>query len=192
MRFTLDTNCVIDLEERRANEAAIRELIELHRANKLALAVPGISASERQPSSGYSTSFDSFLSKLSGVDLSRVEILRPLAYLDIGYFDQCVLADDNMVALERSIHEVLFPEIAFLWPEYESKSGLAHDVAMRKWRNAKCDVLGMWSHIHYQGDVFVTNDKNFHNAEKKAKLLALGAGRIEAPSSALLLAKVAK
>jgi hypothetical protein len=158
MRFTLDTNCVIDLEEHRANEVVIRELIELHRANKIALAVPGISASENQPNSGYSTSFNAFLSKLSGVDLSGVEILKPPAYLDIGYFDQCVLADDNMVALERGIHEVLFPEIAFLWPEYESRSGLARDDALRKWPNAKCDTLGMWSYIQYKGDVFVTSD----------------------------------
>jgi len=45
----------------------------------------------------------------------------------------------------------------------------------------------MWSHIHHKRKVFVTSDRNFHKADKKAALIALGAGRIEDPESALSL-----
>jgi hypothetical protein len=31
---------------------------------------------------------------------------------------------------------------------------------------AKCDVLMMWSHIHFHGDLFVASDKRFHNSEQ--------------------------
>jgi hypothetical protein len=55
------------------------------------------------------------------------------------------------------------------------------------WRNRNCDVQAIWSHIHHKRDVFVTSDCNFHKADKKAALIALGAGRIEHPEGALSL-----
>jgi hypothetical protein len=71
---------------------------------------------------------------------------------------------------------VLFPRLSF--------DGAALD---HQWRNAKCDVLSIWSHIHYRRHVFVTSDGNFHKETKKPRLLALGAGRIEQPADAALL-----
>jgi hypothetical protein len=50
-----------------------------------------------------------------------------------------------------------------------------------KWRNAKCDVLALWSHIRFNGDVFVTSDKNFWKQKKKEQLIALGASNILTP-----------
>jgi pyruvate/2-oxoglutarate dehydrogenase complex dihydrolipoamide dehydrogenase (E3) component len=55
------------------------------------------------------------------------------------------------------------------------------------WRNHKCDVLALWSHIHDARDVFVTNDEEFHKMTKKAALLALGSGRIESAETAATL-----
>lgn len=52
-------------------------------------------------------------------------------------------------------------------------------------RNAKCDVLVLWGHIHRRRDVFVTADRNFYASSKLPNLIALGAGRIECPKVAV-------
>jgi hypothetical protein len=57
------------------------------------------------------------------------------------------------------------------------------------WRNHKCDVLAMWCHIHYGGDVFVTTDRNFMKASKQQRLEALGAREIQTPCGALSLVR---
>ncbi len=188
MKFTIDTSCIIELEENRPHAVALRELIALSRSGAISLAIPGISASERQHNQSYSNSFNMFLAKLSGVGLSDVEILKPLAYMDICFFDQCILAGEETLALEREIHQVLFPRIEFRWKDYEAHSRIDHDTAYRRWRNAKCDTLSIWSHIYYKCKIFVTHDKNFHNPEKKTKLIDLGAGHIEYAAGALALA----
>ena len=52
------------------------------------------------------------------------------------------------------------------------------------WRNAKCDVLALWSHINDKDDIFVTRDGNIHKQTKKPQLHALGAGDILRPKDA--------
>jgi hypothetical protein len=46
-------------------------------------------------------------------------------------------------------------------------------------------VLTLWSHIRYNGDIFVTNDSNFHKQTKKPRLVELGCGKILTPSEAV-------
>ncbi len=60
----------------------------------------------------------------------------------------------------------------------------------REWRRDKCDVLSLWCHIWYQGDVFVTADKNFHKATKKPALIKLGAKSILRPCETVEFLKV--
>jgi hypothetical protein len=43
----------------------------------------------------------------------------------------------------------------------------------------------MWIHIYGKRDVFVTSDKKFHVAAKKAALIDLGAKQIEYPNDAV-------
>ena len=50
--------------------------------------------------------------------------------------------------------------------------------------NAKCHAQAIWSHIHNQSSVFVTSNGNFHTPAYKAKLIDLGASRIERPRDA--------
>jgi len=56
-----------------------------------------------------------------------------------------------------------------------------------KWKNAKCDVQALWSHIQYCREIFVTSDKNFHLQSKKISLIKLFNGKIETPESAVKL-----
>jgi len=79
--------------------------------------------------------------------------------------------------------------VQFLWEDYcrANSIDLPNNSPTGTWRNRKCDVQAIWSHIHHKRDVFVTSDCNFHKADKKAALIALGAGRIEHPEGALSL-----
>ena len=96
------------------------------------------------------------------------------------------MADENEM-LERDIHNVLFPNIKFMWVNYAKAHGLAADSSDKIWRNAKCDVLTLWCHIKHGGGVFVTSDINFHATAKLEKLKALGVGTIAYPKDALRL-----
>ena len=188
MRFTLDMNCIIDVEEERPNAPFVRELVGLHSVNGTNVAVSSIGASERQRTGGYAKNFAEFKAKLIAIGFGSLELLPPLAYLGLCFWDHCVVADENDI-LERQIHDVLFPNIEFLWPDYARAHGLSVDSQDKKWRNAKCDVLGLWCHIKHGGGVFVTRDTDFHHETRLGKLQALGAGTIAFPMEALALAK---
>lgn len=123
--------------------------------------------------------------RLSALDLSRLEVLKPMAYWDIAFFDWALWATPEMEALERTIHDILFPNIPFLWSDYCSEHSLdVNRPFSPKWRNSKCDVQALWSHIHHGRSVFVTSDRNFHAATKRPALLAICAGQIKLPSEA--------
>jgi hypothetical protein len=110
VRFTLDTNCLIDVEEERANASFVKDIVSLHGQNGITVAVSAIGASERQRDGGYARSFAEFQTKLKGIGFERIELLLPLAYFDVCYWDYCVLADEADT-LEKKIHTVLFPSI---------------------------------------------------------------------------------
>jgi hypothetical protein len=70
-----------------------------------------------------------------------------------------------MVALERLIHETLFPTIPFSWPDFAALIGISSESIRvpeaKRWRNAFCDRQMFWAHDHNRRDVFVTSDDNF-------------------------------
>jgi hypothetical protein len=175
---TLDTNCIIDLKENRPSAVAIRRLMELHQAGRIRLRVVGISASERKRGT-YAGNFAEFKEKLAAAGLQDLEILKPMAYLDISFFDWSLLAGDEMEELESKIHEILFPGIEFLYEDFVRKlaSRPGAGEVDKTWRNAKCDVQAMWCHIWNGGGVFVTSDDDFHKSSKKTALMALGEAR---------------
>lgn len=187
--FTLDTNCLIDLEEDRPGAAAVRALVDAHASGTVHVAILAISASEKQKGSGHLESFTEFQKRLVSLGLAHLELLRPMFYWDVTYWDWCIWSSSEMEERERNIHEVLFPNIEFLWSDYCAARNIAADdlIQGRKWRNAKCDVQAIWSHIFHKRNVFVSTDGNFHKSKKKPLLVALGAGRIETPDSAVLL-----
>jgi len=187
MNVTLDTNCIIDLEEGREATPYIQALIHMHEDQKINLRVVAISASERKPNGKYASNFIEFQKKIAAVGLGHVEILKPIARFDITFFDWCVFADDKMVNLERKIQEILFTKIDFVYKDFCNKRGLDPNnrEVDQRWLNAKCDVLTLWSHIHYGSGIFVTTDSNFHKKTKKPALIALGAGEILKPKDAI-------
>jgi hypothetical protein len=186
--FTLDTNCIIALDEQRSEASAIRALSEAHRAGSAHVALVGISASERQQGDGHIENFATFQARLAGLGIGHLHLLRPMAYCDITFCDWCVFTDESMVHLERQIHTILFPNIEFDWTDYCHARGLDPAAGIdHTWRNAKCDVQMIWTHMHHKREVFVTRDGNFHKPPNKAGLIALGVNRIECPLAAQAL-----
>lgn len=188
MLFTLDTNCLIDVEENRPNAPFIREIVSRH-GKGINVAISAIGASERQRSGRYAQNFSEFKDKRTAIGLQYLELLPPVLYFDVCFFDHWVLANENDT-LESQIHAILFPSIEFLWVDFAKAHGLPVDNSAldKTWRNAKCDVLGLWCHIKHGGGVFVTSDRNFHAATKQAGLKALGVGVIAYPKDAATLA----
>lgn len=188
--FTLDTNCILALENNEPAAPAIRALVDAHEQRKANVAIVAISASERQRDRQQLQNFAQFEERLSALGLGNLEILPTIFYWDIAFWDRCLWSDEAMEALERQIHEILVPAVPFLWSDYCKANGLDYSAALplnSAWGNHKCDVLALWSHIHDARDVFVTNDNDFHAMTKRAALITLGAGRIERPDAAVTL-----
>jgi len=187
--FTLDTNCVIAVADARPEAQAVLDLVRAHELGTISVALVAISASERQKDGTTLNSFTHFKDRLAALGLGQLELLKPLAYFDIGYFDWCLLSGDESIAVERQIHEVLFPGIPFRWPDYCATKGIAPESSSvgTSWRNAKCDVQAYWSHVHHERQIFVTSDSNFHKESKRIPLLNKFGGGIATPVEAIQL-----
>jgi len=186
MRVTVDNNCLISLKTGDGEYSEIKALLDMH-PNQIILRVPAIAASENQQGGRLHTNFAQFQQFLAEIGCEGCELLNPMAYVDLWYLGHAVLPDDHMISVEREIHDVLFPDIPFGYSEYCERFGLDSDSGAvdQKWRRAKCDVQAMWCHIYYNGDIFVTQDNNFHKATKKDRLVALGALEILRPTNCL-------
>lgn len=181
--YTLDTNCIYDIEDGRPNASYILDLVARHVAGAANVAVVAISASERQKDGEPLHDFGMFRERLSRLGLGQLEILKPMAYWDIAYWGWALWSSPKAEALEKSLHDIMFPEAAFLLEDCEAAASDLIE-AKRKWINRKCDVQALWSHINAGRDVFVTNDFVFHQETKKPRLVQLGAKQILYPKEA--------
>lgn len=116
--FTFDTNCLIDLSEKRDSASYIWELIEAHRKNHVSVAFVAVSASERQKGDYFLPSYGDFIDHLKTIGVEDVPKISGLAYNDISYWDHALYPSDESVELERKIHEVLFPNLPFEFNQY--------------------------------------------------------------------------
>jgi len=180
MCFTLDSNCIIDLEdESRANSHYIRGLTNLWKRGKIDLAVVSASASENQKNGISSRDYRVFEARLEKIGLLDARELPPVGIWDFGYWDHFLWSDEEMERQVSAIRDVLFPHVGHS-PPVDSD-------ANSKWRNQMCDVLIAWAHGFHSSDYLVTSDQNFHR--KKKPLEALGVTHIVTPARALELAQ---
>jgi hypothetical protein len=187
--FTLDTNCIIAVDERRPEAKDVLRLAQAHSEEKADVAVVAISASERQKDGRLLELYGHFNQRLEELGLGALRHVFPMAYFDITFYDACLLSDRAMALVERNVHNILFPSVEFDWEDFCKARGMDAATALlnAKWRNAKCDVQALWAHINAKRDVFVTSDANFHAATKKPQLVAMGAGQIVTPAGAVKL-----
>lgn len=191
LSFTLDTNCVIAVAEQRPEREAILRLADAHAMGTANVSIVAIMASERQRATREINTFTKFKTRLNDLGLGHLELSKPLAYFGITFWGFGLTSGPEHGALEKRIHQILFPDVEFRCQKYcRNQHGAVtseNEKQIKKWRNAKCDVLALWSHVHYRRQVFVTSDLNFHKASKKPHLIALGAGKIESPQTAVSL-----
>ena len=186
--MTLDTNELFNIRDGSGDVSGLRRLMELHSNGTIRLCIPAIAASENQPGGTTLHDYAAFQAFVASLGLTNCEELQPMAYIDVTFWDHCLITDPDMEQLEGRIHVILFPNIEFSYEDYVARVGGSPDLPLdRRWRRAKCDVQAIWSHIHHRADIFVTEDGNFHKATKKPKLSALGAGAICTPSECVPL-----
>jgi hypothetical protein len=184
--FTLDTNCLIAIEEQRAEATSVLDLVARQRAGTAVVRLVATMAAENQRDGTVLDNFSGFQQRVHGLGLADLEILRPVCVLDLSYLDWCVVAHDEAEDESRRLHEVLFPSAPFGYRVAvpEDLDDAARQKAERSWRNKQLDVLVLHTHIMAGAEVFVTSDKNFRKASRQTRLAALGARLILPPQEA--------
>lgn len=186
-KVTLDNNCIIDLEKNNIYASPLKKLVEMHDDKKIILRVVAVSASEQKPDKTYVSHINEFKHRLATIGLGNVEILPTILYLGLGFLGHSLFGGGKLAELEGKIQRILFPTIELEYSDFCKKRGLELDdkKAWHRWVNKKCDVLTLWSHIWYNGDIFITRDSNFHR--KAEKLVKIGVGKILTQVEALKL-----
>lgn len=182
--FTLDTNCLIALEEQRDTAHGVRALLGRHTARSAIVQIVATTASENQLDGEPTTNFTVFQRRLEAAGMGDLPILKPAALFDFAYWDWAVWASESTTEELQEIHDVLFPALPFDFETDASMTPAEGKQAKRKWRNYGLDGLGLHTHIQAGGDVYVTSDKNFMKQTKKAPLARLGAPLILNPHEA--------
>ncbi|MDX8353483.1 hypothetical protein [Cognatiyoonia sp. IB215182] len=168
--FTFDTNCLIDLDEKRPASQFVWELIDAHRQGIVSVAFVSVSASERQKGDYYLPSYQDFVDRLETLGVQDIPQIMGMFYWGLSYWGQCIYGDKLGIARELALHKALFPKIPFYFAEYAKKTGLSEGDTQKKeakkWRNAWCDRQMVWAHDYHKRDVFVSSDGNFKSLAK--------------------------
>ena len=177
--YTLDSICIIDLEESRPDAVFLDELKNLWRTGKIELAVVSVSASENQPTGQAMRDYAKFEARLGRVGLLNARELPPVGIWDFGYWDHMFWASEYIEKQVDEIRGILFPEVQHDPPVDPSENS--------KWRNQLCDVLVAWAHGFHKSDYLVWRDDNFHR--KSQRLAKYGIQIIVTPEKALSIAR---
>lgn len=188
--FTLDTNCLIDLDDDdRPAKPYVLAIIEAARSGNADVAILASSASEQQPGGRHLNDFADFRHRLVKLGLGDLTLLRPLCRWDMTFHDYALYADEALSARERLIFETLFPTTPSEWTDYAVANSLepkeVTSAGAWKWRNRLCDAQAFWCHEYYERDVFVTSDKNF--GRRLLSVADFAAAVIKTPSEAVAL-----
>jgi hypothetical protein len=174
--FTLDTNCLIDLEEGRPGAEYVRQLLTASQNGHANVAIIASMASERQLGGTLLESFEQFQHRLRDVGLGHLQILPPLARYGFSFFDFAIYKSDETEEREKEIFRALFPSTHPDWPAEATARGVEQDdtesVAYGAWRNRMCDAQALWAHEYHGMEYFVTSDKNFGRRVSQERSLA--------------------
>jgi len=154
---------------------------------KIVLRLVAISASEKVIDEQRIRNYSLFERYIEALGLNGIEQLYPFMIWGVTFWGKSINGSQDMVALEEEIHKILFPYIPYQYKNFCNLYNLPYpnENIDKKWLNSRCDSIVLWSHIYYEGDIFVTRDKNFHKQIKKERLIGLGARMIVTPKEAL-------
>ena len=164
IKFTFDTNCLIDLDEKRPEAEFLWRIIDASTSGTVKAAFVAVSASERQPGDCFLETYGDFTQRLERLGVDDLPQIPGMAYTERSYIGHALLPSDEQLKREQQLHEALFPNIAFDSSDHVAlalKRGETEEKARKKWCNAWCDRQMIWSHEYHGRDVFVTGDGNF-------------------------------
>jgi hypothetical protein len=152
----LDHNVLIDVEKKTRLGMCLLGYIN---AEPKDYSVVNIGASELRIRGVRPDSYSLFELFLERIGLHGLQRLDPLGLINITFIDHCLVCSDAEVDLYLDINNTLFPS-GYVKGEGLIRCGFC-DPIERKRLNQICDAVGLWCHIKYKTDGFVTSDKNF-------------------------------
>ena len=99
--LTLDTNCLVDVDENRPAATFILELVRAADQRTVSLAMVASSASEQMPGGKLLSNFADFQDRMKKLGLGSIGLLKPIGKFDVSFYDWCLAASDEMIELER-------------------------------------------------------------------------------------------
>jgi len=191
MEVTLDANAVIALANDEPDAVYLKVLRDdYHQRGLITLSVGRSTLLERIPKGATDPPHVIAEKRIAdaGLNIDRVALYRS-GPSQLFYCRGCN-AYVYGVGLERSyaqlIHDVITGEknIDFSYYQYrERRKNDPVEVVQKRWHNQKNDTLGLFEHVKWGGDIFVTNDKGI--LSKRDKFASIVPGRILTPKETL-------
>lgn len=191
MKLTFDWNCVIEVEEGRAQAGHVTDLVNHHRQGKFEVALLAASASENSRSKRFPGNADLFKNRVSALGWNDLPLVPMPSVLGLSYWDFSYIVGDGE-KFKRDMDAlwcVIAPKVPRSPSEHLPAGVSLTDAAIQseelsKWRNAWCDVISAYSHIQDDRDVFVTN--NIRDFQDNSEALSrLGMRQIFTPAETL-------
>ncbi len=186
LKFTLDTNCIIDVDCKRPSAPAVIALADAAKTGRADVALVASSASERQAGDYFLENFEVFQDRASSLGFGNLPILRPIARWGMAFWGHGVWDGPELRARENAIYRALFPQSPYEWADYATSKGVDPEdkpsPAYFRWRNQILDAQAYWAHENARRDIFVTSDGRFKVLEENG---AFPSARICLPEEAL-------
>lgn len=191
MNITLDTNAVIALENNEPDAIFLRPLLTLHQEERITLYL-GLST-YLEPLPMWATDppeiFHEKRIAAAGLNIPQVHLYEHPHILAFSCRTCGALFYDERMSSSYAacIHRVMCGEqlIDFSFHAYRRRREQDPEEAVRKkWHNTKNDTLGLYEHVTWGGDIFVTSDRQ-HFLNKRSQLAVIVPGKILTPQETL-------
>ena len=200
MEVTLDTNAVIALandtlgahrsEADRVAAEYLKQLLDYHRQGLIRVSVGRTTFLEEEPKDVTDPPhvFSEKRIAAAGLNIDRVQLYRsgqPIAYHCRGC-NAIVYWHQYDFYYKQQIHNVLTGNKKINAHYYEYRQRRINDPeeeVKKKWHNHFNDIWGLFEHVSWGGDIFVTSDPDFLN--KQDQLAKIVPGKIWSPKQTL-------
>ena len=174
MKITLDHRCIVHLADGTQSGLHVRRLVSNPAMQCFVVNIGAAEMRQRGTTPGHYERFEQLLAA-AGVD--HLPRLDPMFIVDVTFWGKCVPASDEWVRRAQDLGAAVFGEA----PGVAVPPGGLDSPAGRKWLDRHCDVQALWCHVRNCNDVFLTTEESFRKEPRRARLNALGAGRICLP-----------
>ena len=190
MDVTLDANAIIALANDEPDAVYLKVLRDdYHKRGLITLSIGRTTFLERIPK-GATDPLAIAEKRIAdaGLNIDRVVLYRSGPSLGV----YCRGCNSNVygVGLEtsyaRQVHDIVTGKknIDYVYYQYrERRKNDPEEKVQERWHNQKNDTLGLFEHVKWGGDIFVTSDKGFLN--KRDKLASIVPGKIFTPKETL-------